>query len=226
MSELYLVRHAQASFGAGNYDVLSELGHRQALWLGEYFGFRELSFDRVICGDMARHQETAEGILKGMGLEPTAYETESAWNEFDFEAIIHAFLEQHPGEAPPENALVRDFSRILRKALLAWSGDRLTAPVPETFAHFESRVQGALTSMTRQAGSRRRLLVVSSGGAIASVLRYALEAPPHVMVHLNLQLRNSGVNQVFFNAEQLHLGAFNHVPHLDRPDRYRNVTYF
>ena len=94
MSELYLVRHAQASFGAGDYDLLSELGHRQARWLGEHFGFRELSFDRVICGDMARHRETAEGILRGMGLEPTAYETEPAWNEFDFEAIIDAFLKQ------------------------------------------------------------------------------------------------------------------------------------
>jgi broad specificity phosphatase PhoE len=213
MSELYLVRHAQASFGADDYDLLSELGHRQARWLGEHFGFRELSFDRVICGDMARHRETAEGILRGMGLEPTAYETEPAWNEFDFEAIINAFLEQHPAEAPAEGASVRDFSRILRNALLAWAADRLTAPV-------------ALTSMTRQAGSRRRLLVISSGGAIASVLRRALEAPPHVMVHLNLQLRNSGVSQLFFNAEQLHIGAFNHVPHMERPDRYRNVTYF
>ncbi len=30
MSELYLVRHAQASFGAANYDQLSDLGHQQS----------------------------------------------------------------------------------------------------------------------------------------------------------------------------------------------------
>lgn len=36
MSELYLVRHAQASFGAANYDQLSDLGHRQSRWLGEH----------------------------------------------------------------------------------------------------------------------------------------------------------------------------------------------
>ena len=36
MAELYLVRHAQASFGTDDYDRLSQLGHRQSRWLGEY----------------------------------------------------------------------------------------------------------------------------------------------------------------------------------------------
>ena len=35
MSELILVRHAQASFGEDDYDRLSVLGHQQARWLGE-----------------------------------------------------------------------------------------------------------------------------------------------------------------------------------------------
>ena len=30
MSELHLVRHAQASFGSTNYDQLSDLGHQQS----------------------------------------------------------------------------------------------------------------------------------------------------------------------------------------------------
>ena len=34
MSLVYLVRHAQASFGARDYDRLSELGRQQARWLG------------------------------------------------------------------------------------------------------------------------------------------------------------------------------------------------
>jgi broad specificity phosphatase PhoE len=37
MGNLYLVRHGQASFGAADYDQLSELGQRQSVRLGEYF---------------------------------------------------------------------------------------------------------------------------------------------------------------------------------------------
>ncbi|HEX5612745.1 MAG TPA: phosphoglycerate mutase family protein, partial [Burkholderiales bacterium] len=48
MAELYLVRHAQASFGTEDYDRLSELGRRQARWLGEYFAERGMRFDRVV----------------------------------------------------------------------------------------------------------------------------------------------------------------------------------
>jgi broad specificity phosphatase PhoE len=36
MGTLYLVRHGQASFGADDYDQLSELGRRQSVRLGEY----------------------------------------------------------------------------------------------------------------------------------------------------------------------------------------------
>ena len=43
-----MVRHAQASFGTDDYDRLSELGHRQAGWLGEYFRYRGLTFDQVV----------------------------------------------------------------------------------------------------------------------------------------------------------------------------------
>ena len=37
MSELILIRHAQASFGHENYDNLSKLGHDQAALLGSFF---------------------------------------------------------------------------------------------------------------------------------------------------------------------------------------------
>ena len=54
MSELYLVRHAQASFGAANYDQLSDLGHRQSRWLGDHLGMRGMAFDQLVVGDMVR----------------------------------------------------------------------------------------------------------------------------------------------------------------------------
>ena len=55
MSELYLVRHGQASFGADNYDKLSPLGHKQSYVLGQYFKNKKIAFDRIITGDLVMH---------------------------------------------------------------------------------------------------------------------------------------------------------------------------
>ena len=75
MPELILVRHAQASFGTGDYDRLSELGHRQARWLGEYFRDHERDFDHILSGDMVRHRETVAGVslLCGRRQPPRRY---------------------------------------------------------------------------------------------------------------------------------------------------------
>ena len=65
MSELYLVRHAQASFGAANYDQLSDLGHQQSRWLGEHLALRGIGFDKLVVGDMHRHHQTMDGMAHG-----------------------------------------------------------------------------------------------------------------------------------------------------------------
>ena len=64
MGNLYLVRHGQASFGAADYDNLSELGHRQSVRLGEYFAHKGLQFEAVMVGTLRRHAQTWAGIAK------------------------------------------------------------------------------------------------------------------------------------------------------------------
>jgi broad specificity phosphatase PhoE len=226
MSELFLVRHAQASFGTSDYDRLSELGHRQARWLGEHFRYRQLSFDRVRCGSMTRHLETARAILEGMGDASREPDIDPAWNEFDFQAIVSAYLGQCPADKPAANAGYRDFSRILRSALLAWTEGRLDGPLPERWPQFEERVGGALAAAIETARGGERILLVSSGGAISKVLQQVLQAPASTMVNMNLQLRNSSVSHLFFGGSRMHFSGFNHVPHLDHPDRTGAVTYY
>lgn len=225
MSELFLVRHAQASFGAGDYDRLSELGHRQSRWLGEYFRFRGFTFDRVICGEMRRHRETADGILEGMG-QAADLDSDGCWNEFDFDRIVRAYLDQYPEHQPDPDAPARDFARTLRNALSAWSEDRLTVALPERWSEFEARVERGLRAMQDGAGEQRRVLLVSSGGPIAMSLRQVLQAPASAMVHMNLQLRNSSYSHLYFNARGMYFAGFNHVPHLDHPERASSVTHY
>ena len=103
MGQLYLVRHGQASFGADDYDQLSDLGQRQSRRLGEYFRAKGLVFDAVIMGSLKRHAQTWQGIRDGIGGTPEPL----VWpglNEYDSEAVIHA-IHPTPLDKPdtPEN---------------------------------------------------------------------------------------------------------------------------
>jgi broad specificity phosphatase PhoE len=226
MSELFLVRHAQASFGEEDYDRLSPLGHQQARWLGEYFKFRKLRFDHVICGEMTRHRETLEGICSGMELDTPSQSTHAQWNEFDFEALVTAYLGDHPDEIPAEGAAPSEFTQILHNALQAWADGRITAGIPETWNEFEQRVRSGMSRATSLAASSSKILVVSSGGAISMALRQVLAAPPAAMIQMNLQTRNSSYSHLYFKNDMMQLAGFNHVPHLEHPDRSNAVTYY
>ena len=90
MGQLYLVRHGQASFGADDYDQLSDLGRRQSVRLGEYFKARGQRFDAVITGSLKRHAQTWAGIDEGLGgsaLSPLVW---PGLNEYDSAAVIAA----------------------------------------------------------------------------------------------------------------------------------------
>ena len=60
MSDLYLVRHGQGSFGSANYDKLSELGCEQSKLLGEHFAGIGAKIDCIYAGTLQRQHETAE----------------------------------------------------------------------------------------------------------------------------------------------------------------------
>ena len=224
MSEIYFVRHGQASFGSSNYDQLSELGHEQARLLGEYFRERDMGFDHIITGDMVRHRETAEGICVGMGLGSQQFEVYPELNEFDFHSVLRAYITQFPEHALPEKPVAKDFFRRLKKGILLWSTGELEGELPETWASFEQRLQVFRQGIQRRHAGQR-LLVVSSGGAIAMLIRQLLQAPESVMVELNLQTRNTALTHCRFNSHSMRLSSFNNVPHLDRLDRQSMITY-
>lgn len=226
MSELFLVRHAQASFGTDDYDRLSPLGHQQAKWLGEYFKSRNIQFDQVICGAMVRHRETFEGIASGMGVNPAPFETLPHWNEFEFEGLVTAYLSTRPYEQPAEDAPRDEWFLILRKALLAWSEDQIAGDLPESWADFENRIGEGMLKATASHQGSGKVLVVSSGGPVSMAIRQILSAPASTMIKINLQTRNSSFSHFFFNQRTIELSGFNHVPHLDHADRDDAVTYY
>ena len=223
MATLYLVRHGQASFAAENYDRLSELGRRQSVWLGEYFAERGIEFARAVCGTLERQRETARAILETMGSTLTAAE-HPGWNEYSGEALYKAYLGDEWASARAKGD-VRAVYRTIKAALADWSQDKLQGPLPETWSGFGERVAAAMRSACAGVADDANVLAATSGGAIGRGIADLLQAPAQTAIELNLQLRNSGLCEIFFSPRSMRLISFNCVPHLERGDRREAITY-
>jgi broad specificity phosphatase PhoE len=221
MGTVYLVRHGQASFGAADYDQLSELGSRQCHALGQYLAQRGLQFEAVLRGSLRRHTQSLSAVTEGYGQLPAALEWPGL-NEYDSEALIRAV---HPGPlAKPDSPEVyRAHFRLLRQALAAWM-DGSTAPLGmPAYADWVAGITAALDHVrTRHSGN---VLVLSSGGPIATAVGHVLGTQPQTTIELNLRIRNSSLTELAFTPKRHMLSTFNHVPHLDRPERADWVTY-
>ena len=221
MAELILVRHAQAAFGTDDYDRLTELGHRQARWLGEYFTERAIVFDRVVSGSLRRHQETLAGIAGALPGLPAA-NIQPGLNEYHGEALLAAYLAVSGLPPLEHSADRRAHFRVLREALYTWVDGTLEASAHPAFVEFEAGVRQALEAARDGA---ERVLVVSSGGPISSAIGAVLGVAPRTVVDLNLQTRNTGLSELRAGPQRAHCVSFNAVPHLDRPGRREAITY-
>ncbi len=221
MAELYVVRHGQASFGAANYDKLSELGWQQARWLGQWFAQQGLHFDRFVTGTLVRHQETLQGIAQGLQLQPNQVQEVAGLNEYDSAVMLKARLGEFSETDFSKDR--RFYFRELREALYAWSDAQLDPPNYQSFAQFRAGVIDGLKQAC--APGAQRVLLVSSGGPISNMVGHVLQTPNRVTVDLNLQTRNASVTQFAFNERSLNLMSFNNVPHLLEPGREHAVTY-
>lgn len=231
MSEIYFVRHGQASLGAKNYDKLSDLGWQQARWLGEHFQEQGLSFDRAIVGDMRRHRETMQGISEGMGvdLEPI---TDPRLNEFRFFPVLRLYQMTYQPDSPPLKSAA-DFFAMLRVVMKAWIAGELDAMLAredakhgtttESWAQFNRRVVDALTA-ARSSQSGGKILIVSSGGPKSLVMRHALSLSDEATIELMMQIRNTSTTRLLSTPERLALQTFNVLSHMERPDRHHAIT--
>lgn len=221
MPDLFLIRHAQASFGKANYDSLTELGWQQARWLGEALREMDVHFDRFVTGSLKRHIETAEALAETLELD-LERETIPDLNEYDFAAILDAY---HKDREVPKDLHTdrRTHFRVLRDAIQAWQRDELEN-LPERWSEFESRVTDALISLCDPAIGKS-VLAISSGGPIAQKVRSVLSAPPQTMIKLNLQMKNSGVTRLVFTSNAMYLNMFNAAPHLETGERAKALTY-
>ncbi len=224
MSELFIIRHAQASFGAADYDVLSPLGHQQSVALGRALAQQGVEPDALFAGAQRRHRETLAGILQGMGANPTQAQILPGLNEFDFKGLLDADHADGPLTAADASMHTdrKTHFRILRDTVLAWQRDEIANP-PETWAEFSQRVAQAAEIL--QQSDAKQILAVSSGGAIGQMIATTLQTPPEQQIRLQLQMKNCAVNRFVSTGKALYLHGYNETPHINAQNAAQLLTY-
>jgi broad specificity phosphatase PhoE len=227
---IWLIRHAQASFGGDDYDVLSTLGHEQAARLAAWLvAHPELSFAHVCRGTLRRHKETLAAIEHAFSMANRALPgtvEDADWNEFEYDAIVRAYASSRNDDLV--SAATRDPSNrravhaLLAAALRDWALGELT-DVPETWQTFSARVARARQRLL--SAPRGKILVVTSAGPIAQCAQAALGCDAERTVALNIALRNTAISE--FRARALwEMQIWNMLPHLSSPADHEVVTYY
>ncbi|MBC7996046.1 MAG: histidine phosphatase family protein [Rhizobacter sp.] len=222
MGSLYLVRHGQASFGADNYDKLSDLGHRQCVKLGEYFRHKGLRFDAALVGTLQRQIESLASVAQGMQWQPEPL----SWpglNEYDSKAVVTA-VHPEPLPKPSSPELVRHHFRLLREGLTQWMAGSVQPEGMPTYADWLAGITGALDHVRANLYGKN-VLIVSSGGPISTAVGQVLGMSAEATIELNLRIRNSSVTELAFTPKRHMLVTYNTLPHLDHPDQASWITY-
>ena len=221
MGTLYLVRHGQASFGADDYDVLSPLGHAQSVRLGQYFRHKGLRFDAALTGTLNRQVQTFAGICEGLGagLQATTW---PGLNEYDSTALIGAIYPQRL-ERPDTPELYRHHFRLLKDGLAQWMAGVVSPRGMPSYNDFVAGVTGALAHV--RSHYQGNVLLVSSGGPIATAVGQVLGTSAEMTIELNMRIRNSSVTEFTFSPRRHSLLTYNTLPHLDAPEHAGWVTY-
>lgn len=209
MGLLLLVRHGQASFGADDYDVLSETGWEQGRQLGDRLREAKVAPDTVVRGGMRRHRETAEAAgWAGAEVDP-------GWDEFDHLSVVEAYPDLPPGDLDR-----REFQRVFELATARWSGGSFDAEYAEPWPAFRARVRASFAAAAGRAGQGQTAVVVSSGGPIAAVCADLVDPEAddatyaRLWSRLNAVLVNSSVTRVVVGSTGARLLTYNEHPHL------------
>ena len=226
MARLYLVRHAQASFGMENYDQLSELGYKQSAFIPKHFeNSGDNKIDAFYRGNMLRHRQTAEhsfgdknfNILQGL-------------NEFNHENVLRI---HRPEIADREKAIALVLSQSNPKkfvedefdlAMNKWMDEENTNLYAESFKHFKARALDAFNQIITNARQEKHkdVVAITSGGVISLLVAHVLDLPQNKLSALNTIIGNTSVTSLLFNDDKVSLRYFNNYSHLPK----EMVTFF
>ncbi len=231
MSNLYVVRHGQASFFAEDYDQLSLIGETQSRLLGQYWAERRIIFEQVYTGPRCRHLDTARLVgeqYRAAGLDWPEPQILAGLDEYEAEAVLKQALPELVAvdadirrlndaveRASDRAEKLRTFQRMYEVVIDRWAHGALDLPQVESWPTFCDRMRQALDYITAAPGGRRQIVAFTSGGPVGATMQRALDITHRKTLELAWMVRNGAFSEFLFSGERFTLSRFNAYPHLD-----------
>jgi len=225
MSNIYLVRHGQASFGAADYDQLSELGLRQSALLGQWLTRTGHAMPLLVTGSHRRHQQSSSACLAAMPPLTAGGERQvlhdSGFDEFDHRQVLLRFMPQFADRAvfaaymAQQEQRGRVFQQIFAKAVARWVSGEHDSDYTEPWPLFKTRCSDALTRLQERIGQGQSVWVFTSGGPISVICQQLLAIPDRQIFELNWALVNTGVTKLLHRPGRVSLSYLNNFAHLE-----------
>jgi broad specificity phosphatase PhoE len=227
MANLYLVRHGQASFGADNYDALSDIGWEQCRHLGVWWREHGRLPANVLSGPMVRHQQSAEAFYEGFLL---AHEVTilDGLAEFDHENVLTVYRPEFVDKMTMMQALARyphplkAFYQLFTEAVNRWHDGRFDAEYSESWPAFKHRVHKAFDQLRLEG---KDALVFTSGGVISVIVQQILALSDASCLSITATIHNSSVTRILYRPNETSLHSLNNTAHLDVLNDAALLTY-
>lgn len=235
-----MVRHAQASFLATNYDKLSALGETQSTLLGGHLVNLGYRFDHVYMGPRDRQQKTCAlvgRVYKDAGLDFPEPELAPELDEYQGEELLKKALPRLMSEDVHLQTLAAEFAkteqddirvraktfqRIFEHVMRSWVRGEIEEEGVEPWAEFHARIGRFVAKVRERGGKGEKVIAFTSGGSVAGVLQHALSLGNEQAVEMSWMVKNASLTELAYNPRRLTLSSFNAVPHLQHD---KLITY-
>ena len=215
MATIYLVRHGQASFGAENYDKLSELGCRQATGVGEYFRDHGVRFDAVYSGDLSRQRNTARLAVASQPAE-VPHHIDARFNEIENDLQLKYLMPDVIKINPKIEAMVnkglsssKDYQKVIEAVFNYWVSPVCNDTRLQSWAEFSGGARQAMSDVMHEQGAGKTIGIFTSGGTLATIVAQILGLDGEKTYQLYEPIFNCSVTQLFYSRSKISLSYYN-----------------
>ena len=215
MATIYLIRHGQASFGADDYDKLSELGCRQASVAGEYLAQCGISFDAIYSGNLLRQRETAQ-LASASQPEELELRIDPRFNEIENDQQLKYLVPEVVKSNPAVQELIErglsssnDYQKVIKAVFNYWVSPQCADTRVQSLQDYSQGVSQALHDVMVEQGSGKTVGIFTSGGTIATIVAQVLGLTGEQTYRFYEPIFNCSVTQLFYTGTRVSLSYFN-----------------
>jgi broad specificity phosphatase PhoE len=223
MTDIYLIRHGQASFGEQNYDRLSSLGIRQSETLGRWLADSGIRFDAVYSGERERQRDTATIALASSGQSQLPLLVDAAFNELDADRLLQYAIPRLVLREPSLAVMFMDlkgnrdtFRRVFERVVDEWVEGGWESAGIGRWEDFRRRVFDGIRHLPARHASVERIAVFTSGGPITATMQ---SLSPGAGRGLDWGIANTSITRLRLDdSGQWQLLGRRETPHLGNAD--------